>query len=238
MYNEVAQPDILWEGHWEDLTDDLEKRLQHEYADHNFHMSTKQRKNLGLYELQVILSRNGRSLKDFPPMPLPSSDFAQQLRNRSIREQLDYNIGTEAAALNLLLPTLNAYQLEVFEAIINADDSNEGQCFFVYGIGGTSETYVWKAITAALRSKGKIILSVASSRIAALLLPFGKTTHSMFKIPINATDTSYCFFPKNSKLAELMRQSSLVIWDEAPMTHRHVFETVDRTFRDICANQH
>jgi len=57
---------------------------------------------------------------------------------------------------------------------------------------------------AALCSKGKIILLVASSGIAALLLPLGKTAHSMFKIPINATDTSYCLFSKHSKLAELI----------------------------------
>ena len=25
-----------------------------------------------------------------------------------------------------------------------------------------------------------------------------------------------------------------MIWDEAPMQHRHVIETVDHTFRDLC----
>jgi len=114
----------------------------------------------------------------------------------------------------------------VFQNVITADDSNEGGCFFVYGSGGTGKTYVWKAIIAALHSKGKIILSVTSSEIAALLLPLGKTTHSMFKIPINATDASYCFLSKHSELVELIRQTSFVIWDEVPMTHRHVFETV------------
>jgi len=59
----------------------------------------------------------------------------------------------------------------------------------------------------------------------------------MFKIPINVTDTSYCFVSKHSELAELIGQTSLVIWDEAPMTHRHVFETVDRTLRDICGDE-
>ena len=59
----------------------------------------------------------------------------------------------------------------------------------------------------------------------------------MFKISINATDTSYCFFSKHLELAELIRQTSLVIWDEAPMMHRHIFETVDRTFRDICGKK-
>jgi hypothetical protein len=34
-------------------------------------------------------------------------------------------------------------------------------------------------------------------------------------------------------LADLIRQTSLVIWDEAPMQHRHIVETVDRTFRDV-----
>jgi len=97
IYNEIAQPNVLWEGHWEDLTDDLERRLQREHRDDDLHLSTEQRKNLRLYELQVILKRNGRSLKDFPLMPLSSSNASQQLRNRLIRKQLDYDIAKETA---------------------------------------------------------------------------------------------------------------------------------------------
>jgi hypothetical protein len=33
-------------------------------------------------------------------------------------------------------------------------------------------------------------------------------------------------------LAELIQETSLVIWDEALMTHRRALETLDRTFRD------
>ena len=32
----------------------------------------------------------------------------------------------------------------------------------------------------------------------------------------------------------MIRQTSLIIWDEAPMSHRWVLETVDHTLRDIC----
>jgi len=63
--------------------------------------------------------------------------------------------------------------------------------FFVYGSGETGKTYLWKVIVAALRSKGKIILSVASSGIATLLLPFGKTAHAMFKFPVNLIGATY-----------------------------------------------
>ena len=67
-------------------------------------------------------------------MPLPSSDVAQQLMNRLIREQLDYEVATEATTLTSLLPTLNSYQMQVFQNVITADDTNEGGCFFVYGL--------------------------------------------------------------------------------------------------------
>jgi ATP-dependent DNA helicase PIF1 len=34
-------------------------------------------------------------------------------------------------------------------------------------------------------------------------------------------------------LAELIESTSLVIWDEALMTHRLAFEALDKTFRDL-----
>jgi len=48
-----------------------------------------------LYELELIMLKNSRSLKDYPPMLLPSADMLLQSRNRLIREQLDYDILTE-----------------------------------------------------------------------------------------------------------------------------------------------
>jgi hypothetical protein len=69
--------------------------------------------------------------------------------------------------------------------------------------------------------------------VAALLLPGGRTAHSTFAIPIPAHETSMCRIPRNGDLAELLQQTSLIIWDEAPMQHRHVIETVERTLRDV-----
>ena len=78
-----------------------------------------------------------------------------------------------------------------------------------------------------------IVLCVASSGIAALLLPGGRTSHSMFKIPLNSNDTSFCTFRKQDMRADLLRETSLIIWDEVPMQNRFDPETVDRTLRDI-----
>lgn len=79
-------------------------------------------------------------------------------------------------------------------------------------------------------------MAVASSGIAALLLPGGRTPHSCFRIPLDIQDDSMCAIKKNTHLAELIQQSSLIIWDEAPVNHKHCFETFDRTLRDIMSS--
>ena len=68
----------------------------------------------------------------------------------------------------------------------------EGECFFVYGHGGTGKTYLYRTILSGIRSKGKTALAVTSSGIAAFLLPGGRTAHSRFHIPINVNDDSTC----------------------------------------------
>ncbi|XP_056841667.1 uncharacterized protein LOC130494865 [Raphanus sativus] len=39
-----------------------------------------------------------------------------------------------------------------------------------------------------------------------------------------------------SSLAELICKADLIIWDEAPMAHRHTFETLDRSLRDLLSH--
>jgi hypothetical protein len=77
------------------------------------------------------------------------------------------------------------------------------------------------------------VLCVASSGIAALLLPGGRTSHSRFKIPLQTNETSFCNFSKNSNLAALIKETSVIIWDEVPMQNKYDPESVDRSLRDI-----
>jgi len=81
------------------------------------------------------------------------------------------------------------------------------------------------------------VLCIAPSRVAALLLKGGCTAHSCFKISIPCHESSICNIPKTSEHADLIHMTDLVIWDEAPMQHKHVIETVNRTFKDLCDSQ-
>jgi len=42
-----------------------------------------------------------------------------------------------------------------------------------------------------------------------------------------------CSIKKNTHLAELIQQTSLIVWDEAPVNHKYLFEALDRSLRDI-----
>ncbi|KAG3237939.1 hypothetical protein PI124_g17085 [Phytophthora idaei] len=133
---------------------------------------------------------------------------------------------------------LNDEQRSVYSTIINAvDNSTPGNTlFFIDGPGGTGKSTLLKHILAKVRLSGKIALAVASSDIASLLLMGGRTAHSTFKIPLKLNDTSTCSIFKQSHLKGLIQKASLVIWDEASMAHRHAFEAVDRSFRDLVDN--
>lgn len=80
-------------------------------------------------------------------------------------------------------------------------------------------------------------MASASSGIAALNLPGGRTAHSSFGLPFNCDQYSTSTIKKEQDRVELMRQASLFIWDEAPMMSRWTIETFDRALRDFTNNE-
>jgi len=46
-----------------------------------------------------------------------------------------------------------------------------------------------------------------------------------------------CNITSTSNLAELIRQTVLIIWDEVPMQHKACFEAVNQTLNDICGGE-
>ena len=151
-----------------------------------------------------------------------------------IAEQRDYDSQEQADLAKQHIASLNSDQHLAFDKIIPAVTNSTGEAFFLHGPGGTGKTYLYNTLYYELRSEIKIVFCVASSGIASLLLKGGRTVHLRFKVPIPIHQESHCNIPKNSQLADLIRQANLVIWDEAPMQHRHIIEAVDRTFRDLC----
>ena len=76
-----------------------------------------------------------------------------------------------------------------------------GRGFFVDGPRGIGKTFLYSAVLAAIRFKGRIDLAVASSGVASTLLPRARTAHSLFTIPIDIRANSSWFVEKQSSRA-------------------------------------
>ena len=105
----------------------------------------------------------------------------------------------------MMYTLLNAdEQVSIFDKIMYVVASQSGGVYFLYGYGGTGKTFMWKTLSSAIRFNGGIVLTVASSGIASLLLPGGRTSHSKFAIPVLTTQNSTCNIHQGSDLAELL----------------------------------
>jgi hypothetical protein len=233
MFCEVMNPRQLWDTHWEFLGDDIETMTHCERANPIVTLPEDALKDRALYEIDQVLMRNGYCLEDFPT--LPKSNYIPSVHggNRLVQEELAYDRHSLTTDADNAEDKLNDDQRNAYETILNVVTNKEGKLFFVYGSGGTGKTFVSTTLLSRLRGQGKIVLTVASSGIASLLLLGGRTAHSRFKILIDLHDELTCNITQKMKVAELVHKADLIIWDEAPMMHRRAFEAVDRTLRDL-----
>jgi hypothetical protein len=120
-------------------------------------------------------------------------------------EELNYNAPDLLTQSDNLIAQLNSEQWHAFDSIVNTVLCNNPRFFFVSGYGGTGKTFLWNTIITYLQGHKKIIMSVASSRVASLLLRGGWTTHSRFKIPCDDLDESTtCNIKRGTMLYELI----------------------------------
>ncbi|XP_026459022.1 uncharacterized protein LOC113359644 [Papaver somniferum] len=231
----VTEPKKLWSENWKLLADGIEHEHQKLYGNENLTYDDDDLKNYALQEIELIMWKCGRTLKEdeFSEIPYPDMSGIDVPRNHLVAEETSYDRINLLAEAESLKRELNIKQKIVFDSVIDSVEKKDGSLFFVCGSGGTGKTYLWRTIISYLRAQGKIVLAVASSGIASLLLPGGRTAHSRFKIPLRLNEQScYNIFKKTNE-ADLLCRADLIIWDEAPMMHRNGLEAVQRTLADL-----
>ncbi|XP_072072002.1 uncharacterized protein [Arachis hypogaea] len=153
-------------------------------------------------------------------------------------EELNFDVNALVSELGGYLEKLTDEQKLAYNQIIGTVSGNMDGLFFLHGQGGYGKTFLWSIISYSIRSKGGIVLNVASSGIAALLLPNGKTAHSRFKIPLTINEDSLCSIKHGSPLTRLITKAKLIIWDGASKISKYYYEALDKCLRDIlrCSN--
>ena len=248
---------VLWNDFRDQLCDDLAHRLQRS-TNTNSDIPIEDIYDFGLFLINKDLRLHGTSLSTFPSMPNVQQNWEDHHENAYIAEQLRYNRHNEERHWEEKIASLNADQRNAFDQIYASTSAREGKVIFLHGPRGTGKTFVYKTLCHHIRANGWIVLCVASTGIASLLLSGGHTAHSTFSIPVeNLDDLSCCQVDKNSKQADMLRVIRLIIWDEAVMQHRleilhlpysslphyphrwrHAIEAVDRLLQDVCSTPH
>src|SRR5207237_2920016 len=78
------------------------------------------------------------------------------------------------------------------------------------------------------------VVCVASTGIAATLLPNASTYHSRFGLPVPFLDNSTSNIKGNSIAFKLLRKCKAIFWDEITNTPYYALDEVDRLLREIC----
>jgi hypothetical protein len=224
-----GEPHMLWDKYKEHICDDCKVALQH----HDIvESSIEQIESWALHSLQNVLAKFSKTLKDFG-LPAPSVAFDWLETNRLLEVECDYNVEVLQAEVAMAIESLNDGQCAAYNGLIDAYATHHAKVIFIDGLGGTGKTYIENLILNTMRSHGDIALDVTSLGITVLLLLGGRTAHSYLKIPIALNRMSFCFIHKQDDLMALIRQTKLILWDEAPMTNKLAFEAMDRTLRDL-----
>jgi hypothetical protein len=233
-----SKPLELWDRFKHHFSDDFLYRAHMDPAQAHGQEPVQFAINAALFDINEILKSNGSSLDDYPEFPINGDLFFnlyQPLENNNniVIEAEKQREFEEEAQRNI--PKLRPAQREAFDRVTSAImGSIDQKLFFIDGPGGTGKSFLYNTLIGHIQGQLKMdVIVVASSGIAALILHGGCTAHSTFKIPLSVDSDSTCNISLRQAIATRIRGTHAVFWDEAPMMHRHVFEAVDRTFRDI-----
>ncbi len=194
-----------------------------------------------LWSLEEIMVSMGRSLthEDYGfVLPMAEVDSDASMMGRRVRPRLNLEMTSEAAAAerDRLTALFTPEQASGFELVMASIGSQlASNTFTVLASAGCGKTVFANGLAAAVRARGRVAVCVAASALAAMLLMGGRTAHSQFHIPIPSNDTTVCHFTHADKL--MMRHADLILWDECSMIHRDTADTVDRSLRDLLADQ-
>ncbi|CAF1074549.1 unnamed protein product, partial [Brachionus calyciflorus] len=220
----------IWNQFKKELSEDVLIQFKAKYKNLDYEF-TEEVFNTSLSIFHDVLVEFGATAEQIKSFPEISRHFVE-LTNHNI---LENNFSTNLEHVNKILKEnvskLNQEQLLAYKII--TQNLSENNLFFIDGPGGTGKTFLYNTVFAYFQSKNKTSIAVASSGIAALLLEGGQTAHSKFKIPLDINENSVSGIKLQSNEAKLLKECEILIWDEAPMMSKYIFECVDRLFKDI-----
>jgi hypothetical protein len=193
---------------------------------------------------EVLLIMEDKALemagKDLKQVGLPSSqrNYGDRFSREMLREK-GYDVNELNTYVLTNAPLLVIDRRAAYNAILNRIERKVDGLIFLDAPDGIGKTFVIKLLLAGIRQQSEIVITVASSRIAATLFNGGRTAHSTLKLPLNLIncDAPLCNINKGTGEAKALQEGALIVWDECTMVHRQALEALERTLQDLHGNE-
>jgi hypothetical protein len=220
----------------------LYKRRNHILNDQSLHITNVKKRiiNYYIYKLCCNLEENNFSYYEhgFEKPDLEECFDTNQLYEIHKLNEIVFNPENSEVEYKENYDKMNNDQKYIFDYIMESvsNEDEENNVFFIDAPGGTGKSFICKTIIKKLNASKEIGIVCASSGIAANNFENGRTAHSLFKIPINIFEDSTCNLTMKMEIFKLIEKTKIIIWDEAPMFSKKIFECVDRTLKSLFDN--
>ncbi|XP_068328108.1 uncharacterized protein [Pyrus communis] len=124
LFCDVADPTTLFEAHWKMMCDDISIKMINAFGLQDMSKYEDELKNSLLYELEKLFVASNSSLSKHH-LPIPSKDVIDRLKNRSLREELNYDTESLKEQHSQLVAQLNREQKIVYDSVIKVVDHNK-----------------------------------------------------------------------------------------------------------------
>lgn len=182
--------------------------------------------------IEEYMAEMGKTLQTFG-FELPETQM--RTSNRSRHDHFAQRHVSHAASeverdrlLQLFTDEQHSALAAVLQSIGNVGHSN---VFALLASAGCGKTVFANGLAAILRSRNRVVVTVAASALAAMLLFGGSTAHSYFHIPIPANEYTMCNL--NIEERRILRIADVILYDECSMVHQDIADTVERSLKDI-----
>jgi hypothetical protein len=231
-----SSPTQLWDKYKSHMAEDIFRRIHKKES--NMQMDfPAEIYNEALIMIEDLCLKISNTVLNQLGMPSPNRSAAVLLDVELCREQ-NYNTDDLLSYVQSNIHKLTVEQKGVYDQIMQTVKNRVGAIFFLDAPGGTGKTFLIRIILATIRAQNDIALALASSGIAATLLPGGRTAHSALKLPLNMhfIDTPTCNISKTSGMAKVLQKCKLIVWDECTMAHKKSLEALDSSLQYLRGN--
>ncbi|XP_016193045.1 uncharacterized protein LOC107633973 [Arachis ipaensis] len=145
---------------------------------------------MNMRDIDKILHSYGKTLKDYPLMPLATEVDSYLLTERVIREELNFNRDDLKKNTSDMLAIATPEQKYAFDKIVTAV--------------GTGKIFLWNLMSAEIHSKGDVVLNIASSGSPQAMLLLKAKLIIWDEAPMVSR---YCYEALDKFLGDIMRFS-------------------------------